>query len=153
MKHCYWLYFLRRLMAMASGAIVLSGCYDDGTDYISDDVRISLYPSPSGFAADGTTMDGSETYSAVVTINYGASVSDECWRAEILDAPSWVSVSTVSLTTTCPDTWGTGLHEHQEDGIEISVYPNDGARRSFTLRISTLSGKYRDYIFDQEEAH
>ncbi len=59
-------------------------------------------------------------------------------------------LTTVDITTTYPDTWGTGMHEHQEKGIGLAVRPNDGQRRSFTLRISVPSGEFRDYVLNQE---
>lgn len=151
MKYCNnGFAFLRLGLALALSCLMLSSCYKDGTDYVSSDVRISLYPAPAGFAADGTTLDGAETYSAVVTVNYGAAVSGGKWTAEILESPSWVSLKDVLLTYTYPDTWGTGIHENQEKGIEISAEPNGGPDRSFTLRIWAPSGEFRDYVVKQE---
>ncbi len=141
---------MRLGLAVMLSCLLLPSCYKDGTDYISDEVRISLYPEPAGFAADGTTLDGAETYSAVVTVNYGAAVSGGKWTAEILESPSWVTLKDVLLTYTYPDTWGTGIYENQEMGIEISAEPNTGAGRSFTLRIWAPSGDFRDYVVKQD---
>lgn len=137
-------------LAVAISCLMLSSCYKDGTDYVSDEVRISLYPEPAGFAADGTTLDGAETYAAVVTVNCGSSLAGGSWTAEILESPSWVTLKEVPLADTYPDTWGTGLHEYSEKGIEVSVGPNAAAGRSFTLRVSAASGKFRDYVVKQE---
>lgn len=137
-------------VALAFAALAVSGCYKDGTDHMSSDVRISLFPAPSDFAADGTAIDGAEEFSASVVVNRGASVSREGWSVEILEAPGWVVLTMVDITTTYPDTWGTGMHEHHEKGIGLAVRPNDGQRRSFTLRVSVPSGEFRDYVVNQE---
>lgn len=137
-------------VALAFAALAVSGCYKDGTDHMSSDVRISLFPAPSDFAADGTAIDGAEEFSASVVVNRGASLSREGWSAEILEAPGWVVLTMVDITATYPDTWGTGMHEHQEKGIGLAVSPNDGQRRSFTLRVSVPSGEFRDYVVNQE---
>ncbi|MCM1178207.1 MAG: hypothetical protein NC308_02125 [Clostridium sp.] len=137
-------------LALLSLCLLQSSCYKDGTDHISDAVRISLYPAPSGFAADGSTNDGAETYSAVVTVNYGASVSMGAWTAEILESPLWAVLKYVEQTSTYPDTWGTGIHEYQEKGIELSVEANAGGERSLVLRITSDSGEFSDYVIRQE---
>lgn len=143
---------IRAFLLLAAAVFLTAGCYKDGTDHVSGELRITISPSVSGFAADGTTLDGSENYTAAVTVNYGVSVWDGGWTAEILESPQWVKVTPVMVTSTYPDTWGTGMHEFQDSGIEIAVSPNDGGERSFTLRISVPSGEFRDYVFRQEGA-
>ncbi|MCM1502453.1 MAG: hypothetical protein NC115_07290 [Bacteroidales bacterium] len=137
-------------LAVAASCLLLTSCYKDGTDHISGDVRISLYPEIQGFEADGTTLDGAETYSAVVIVNRGASMDKGRWTAEILESPSWTNLKEVTLSSTYPDTWGTtGLHEYMEKGIEIALEPNPGAGRSFTLRVTASSGEFRDFTVSQ----
>lgn len=141
---------IKAFILLVLAVSVTAGCYKDGTDYISGGLRISLSPSVTDFAADGSTVDGSENYSAAVIVNYGASYGGDGWTAEILEAPQWVRLSTVMITTTYPDTWGTGMFESQERGMEITVSPNEGGERLFTLRISVPSGEFKDYVFRQK---
>lgn len=126
-------------------------CYDDGTDYISDEVRISLYPEPAVFNADGTTDDGDDNYSAVVTVNRGSSVSKESWTAEIMDSPEWAAVETAKIYSSYNDLRGNSqVYDITEDGIKVSVEKNTGAKRSLVLRVTLKSRIYKDYTFKQE---
>lgn len=124
-------------------------CYDDRTDHMSIETRISLFPEPALFEADGTTSDGDESYAAVVTINRGSCVSDESWTAEILDGVSWAHLTCVDVVSTSKDILGEGSYEHQEKGIDITVDANTDANRSFKVRITAASGASKVFTFTQ----
>lgn len=139
------------MLAVLAAVIMPLSCYKDGSDYVSEDCRISLFPAPVTFAADGTTVSGSESYAASVVVNKGSSVDKSGWTADVLETPSWVHCSVVDITTSYDDTWGTGIHDYSEKGVEIILEPNTGAARQFTLRISVpSSGQTKDFVFKQE---
>ena len=82
-------------LALAFAALAVSGCYKDGTDHMSSDVRISLFPAPSDFAADGTSIDGAEEFSASVVVNRGAAVSGGLPR--FLNLPTGLCLQRLTL--------------------------------------------------------
>lgn len=140
---------LNFIIVIFVGLAIAVSCYDDQTDFMSSDVRISLFPEPATFEADGTTTDGDESFAAVVTINRGSGVSDEPWTAEILNNVSWAHLSYLDVVSTNRDVLGEGSYDYHEKGVDIAVDPNTGSNRSFKLKITTDSGVSKEFTFTQ----
>ena len=88
--------FIRYFALIAGFAAILSGCYDDRTDYPSEETRITIYPEVPTFNSDGTTSSGEDSYVCAVTIFNGTAVSDMSWKAEPVSPKDWATVSDAS---------------------------------------------------------
>ncbi|MCI1640553.1 MAG: hypothetical protein LKI42_04675 [Bacteroidales bacterium] len=119
------------------------GIYDETT-------RVSLYPVPVEFNADGTTANGEDSYTAVVTIASGSTTkSDIDWTAEADSAGSWVTVTKTSVTSSFRDTYSDDIYETDEHGIDVKVSENTGYRRKFTVNVKVSDGTTVPFSFTQ----
>jgi uncharacterized protein (TIGR02145 family) len=136
-------------IALSLAMLFTTACrdYDDdgGTDKTP---RVSLYPAPEVFAADGRTESGDDSYVAVVTLNNGGAKSNQTWTAEIADA-TWASVSTTTISSDFQNTWTNAITTVSEQGIELKVEANTEYRRHFTLNIRTADGVVTPFEFTQ----
>lgn len=138
---------INRILTLLAVMSLAASCYDDGSDYVDRQTRVSLYPAPVVFQADGTTPDGDDTFLSVVTINEGQSRSDQTWTAEITNA-SWATVNETTVTSYYEQTGGV-MHEINEKGIQIEVEPNEAYKRTFDLKITTSDKTVKLFTFTQ----
>lgn len=116
----------------------------------NNDSAVFLYPSPEDFCADGTTVSGDESYLAVVTIRKGSAThSDLTWTAAIEGEPSWAHLSTTKVSSSFQDEFSKEFYQINEKGISISLDPNEGYRRFFTIIIKVSDGNILKQRFSQ----
>lgn len=134
---------------MAVLPLLAAACYKDGTDFVDEGVRIVVSPKIPIFNADGTTVNGDESFIGAVKIRKGSSVADLKWTAEPATDVSWVEVKPASFVSQYTSTDGKENYEVAEEGFEIVVNPNHSYRRSFDLCIKVEDGTSATYTVTQ----
>jgi len=137
--------------AVAAGALLLCAvsCYDDGTDCFDTATRIAIYPEAELFNADGTTASGSESFTAAVTVNVGAKVSDMGWKASVDPAAAWATVRRTTVASLFEEAVSGGYHDLSGEGFELAAEPNTEYRRQVVVTLTADDGTTADYTFTQ----
>ncbi len=140
---------MKRIALMAALSLTAVSCYDDGTDICETATRISISSEIEQFNADGTTASGNESFTAAVVVNAGTAKSDMEWKAEVVDAAAWATVSRISVVSQYTQISGSEIYTVKEPGIEVAAQPNTEYRRSFAVKITAADGTAEIYEFTQ----
>lgn len=140
---------MKRIALMAALSLTAVSCYDDGTDICETATRISISSEIEQFSADGTTASGNESFTAAVVVNAGTAKSDMEWKAEVVDAAAWATVSRISVVSQYTQISGSEIYTVKEPGIEVAAQPNTEYRRSFAVKITAADGTAEIYEFTQ----
>lgn len=141
---------LFRYIALAACAsAVLSGCYDDKSDYPSEETRITVYPEIPVFNSDGTTSSGEDSYICAVTVFKGTAVSSMSWKAESVTVVDWASVSPASFVMQYTDNSGKKTYDVAQPGFEVSMQQNTGYRRQYDVNVTAEDGTVKLLSFVQ----
>lgn len=147
LKDMKQLYFITAALALA-----VAGCNVYSEDAPVDDaLRIVVSPSLQTFKANGMTADGQSEHRAVVQVFRGTSLSNEGWKAEIIDEPSWIDdfQASVKISDSFTDVYSGKTYETNHKGICLSLRSNKGTTRTAVLRITTDRGDYVEYKIRQ----
>lgn len=141
---------LIRFFALFAGVIAFfAGCYDDGTDYSSEETRITIFPDIPTFNPDGTTSSGEESYVCAVTVFNGVKVTDMTWKAEPVVEKEWATVSDASFVMQYTDNTGKNTYDVSQPGFEIAMKPNTEYRRKYEVQITAEDGTSKLLTFVQ----
>ena len=140
---------MKRIALMPALSLTAVSCYDDGTDICETATRISISSEIEQFSADGTTASGNESFTAAVVVNAGTAKSDMEWKAEVVDAAAWATVSRISVVSQYTQISGSEIYTVKEPGIEVAAQPNTEYRRSFAVKITAADGTAEIYEFTQ----
>lgn len=139
-----------RYIALITGVTAfLSGCYDDHTDYPSDETRITIYPEVPTFNSDGTTSTGEDSYVCAVTVFKGVEVTNMSWKAEPVTARDWASVSDASFVMQYTDNSGKKTYDVSQPGFEVSMQANSEYKRKFEVLVTAEDGTTKTLTFIQ----
>ncbi|MBR5397115.1 MAG: hypothetical protein IK145_04615 [Bacteroidales bacterium] len=141
--------FIRYFALIAGFAAILSGCYDDRTDYPSEETRITIYPEVPTFNSDGTTSSGEDSYVCAVTIFNGTAVSDMSWKAEPVSPKDWATVSDASFVMQYTDNSGKKTYDVSQPGFEVAMQPNPEYRRQYEVMVTAADGTTKLLTFVQ----
>ncbi len=137
-------FYLMPLLAM----LVLSCDVQEEEKYVEySDVRVTLSPAPEEFNADGTTVSGNSSYKATVVVSAGTSIADLDWKAEFASETAWAKVKQINIQSKV-EVQGEE-YSTEGKGIEVTVEPNDGWKRSCVLNITVSDGTVVPFTFSQ----
>ena len=134
------------LCALLIGTV---SCYEDNTDYVDTQTRISIYPAAEQFNADGTTASGNESFISAVTVNKGSAVADMDWEPSLPETADWATVRKTDVSSIFEEATSGTFHDVSAAGFEIVVTPNPEYRRKVVLTIVASDGTTADYEFEQ----
>ena len=140
---------IRYFALVTCAAAILSGCYDDKTDFPSEETRITIYPEIPVFNSDGTTSSGEDSYVCAVTIFEGTAVSSMSWKAEPVTVRDWASVSPASFVMQYTDNSGKHSYDVAQPGFEVSMQPNTGYKRQYDVNVTAEDGTSKILSFIQ----
>ncbi|MBQ7622571.1 MAG: hypothetical protein IJS66_02390 [Bacteroidales bacterium] len=130
--------------------LVLAVACTEKEAYVEDTAsRVTLFPAPLTFTAEGNTPDGDAVFTAAVIVNNGPAVSNANWHAELVGAPAWVTLGETEIKTTYKESYRDVEHEVINKGIALKVNPNPGYRRSFKVNIVLPDGTAFPFEFAQ----
>lgn len=141
--------FIRYIALITGVTAFLSGCYDDHTDYPSDETRITIYPEVPTFNSDGTTSTGEDSYVCAVTVFKGVEVTNMSWKAEPVTARDWASVSDASFVMQYTDNSGKKTYDVSQPGFEVSMQANSEYKRKFEVLVTAEDGTTKTLTFIQ----
>ena len=122
-------------------AAALVACSPQKENYDTDNAfRVTLYPAPVEFLADGTTPGEESSYTAVVVVNSGAAGSDMSWTASLVGNPGWATLKETVVNSVFKETYTDREHPIAQKGVEITVTPNSEYRRKVVLNITLADG-------------
>ena len=131
-------------------AAVLAACSPQKENYDADTAfRVTLYPEPVEFLADGSAPGESGVYEAVVLVNAGAATSDMGWTASLEGNPSWATLSEATVNSTFKETYSDKEHQISQKGISVTVKPNTEYRRKAVLNITLANGSVFPFVLQQ----
>lgn len=131
-------------------AAVLAACSPQKENYDADTAfRVTLYPEPVEFLADGSAPGESGVYEAVVLVNSGAATSDMGWTASLEGNPSWATLSEATVNSTFKETYSDKEHQISQKGISVTVKPNTEYRRKAVLNITLANGSVFPFVLQQ----
>ena len=122
-------------------AAALAACSPQKENYDADNAyRVTLYPEPVEFLADGSTPGEGSVYEAVVLVNAGAATSDIGWTASLEGNPAWATLTETTVNSVFKETYSDKEHEISQKGVAVRVTANSEYRRKVTLNITLADG-------------
>ena len=128
--------------------MLLSSCYSEKAESYSDTI-ITLYPQPPVFNADGTTASGDESFIGAVNVRKGTSESKLHWEIASDSDVSWAEAGYANYVSQYKSVTGNESVETVEKGIEVTMNPNRGYRRNYSLVVRAEDGTTRTFTFTQ----
>lgn len=122
-------------------AAALAACSPQKENYDTDNAfRVTLYPAPVEFQADGSIAGEGSVYEAVVLVNAGAATSDVNWTASLKGNPSWATLTETTVNSIFKETYSDKEHQVSQKGVSVTVKPNSEYRRKVILDITLADG-------------
>lgn len=126
---------MKKILTILTAFAFLASCStEDKYDGEDRSIKIRISPDPITFASDGTTPDGESSLDVVPVIKIGSKVIKQDWTA-VCDA-DFASLENTVVVREFTETYSQKIYSTEENGFRLSVDPNTGLNRTFTVTIA-----------------